>query len=955
LRIVAGCILAGALWQMCASAQRYSFTEPSIGLDNLNIDCVAQDSIGFLWVGTENGLYQYDGSRFIKIGPSQGLNARTIQNILPGPAGSLLVGATEGIFFREASGQFKEIYPPDPGNRFSLRIGAVFTQYGPDRYVVADWNGVYELNRSGASSWTSTNMHLTANPVWSVLADSAGALWFGCGDDLCRLQSGKLEHLRTILHLPAERWLHMQVDLHQHLWIRGGAHLGEIDPVHMRYTGRPLPGRSNATPYDAFSIDAHGHILASQGPAFGIWMNDHWRMVTQRNGLSRYDISALTVDREGSIWIGLVGHGIVRWVGQDRWEAFTAADGLADDIVWASLRDRAGRLWIGTESGLDWIQPGAASVHHWKNVAVSTVRAVSLALDPGGNIWLGTASGSLVRIDARTLSGSTWKVPEVYRLLMGPDRRLWIATTAGLYVLDTSAANPEPLLVADRAIGNPKARFRNLSFDPQGQLWAASDEALYRYNALGWVRIDTGLAGIVPHQIAADRSGNLWASGPFAGLMRLRVSGSRVVESEHILRPHLLSEQVVSLAVDSRGWLWAGQDAGVTVFDGRSWRSFSQNDGLIWNDTDTYALYEDHDGSMWIGTSGGISHLLRPDAVPTFKPTQPAVEQIAYGARRVKAGSAFPWSPAPLTITLTTLSFGNAHHTHLRYRLLGLEPDWIETTEETVRYPRLDPGHYTFQAVTADATGSRLSPIAEVDFRIQPRWWQTWTFRFALGLLVLVAIASLWRWRFHLLLWQKRELERAVLERTGELESEKAELLRAREQMRHFAEFDGLTGLLNHRVILDRLRGEIERSRREGTPLSILMIDLDHFKSINDSYGHQAGDSVLKEVASILQGAIRSYDWGGRYGGEEFLLILPGSNFNAARVRAEQMRLAIKSAIVMHENKTIRVTASFGVAAGLPTTPEVAIRAADTALYRAKAGGRDCVVTAEIASPEPSC
>ncbi|MDR3725070.1 MAG: diguanylate cyclase [Terracidiphilus sp.] len=951
LRFAARCIVAGELLLSCASAQRYSFTEPASGLDNLNVDCVAQDSIGYLWVGTENGLYQYDGNRFSKFGPAQGLNARTIQDILPGPGGTLLVGSTEGIFFRDSNGQFSEVPSPDLDNRFSLRIGSVFTHYGSGHFVITSRSGVYELSRDDASRWTSRNMHLSSEQVWSVFTDPAGALWFGCGDDLCKLQNGKVDHLRAILHLPAERWLHMQLDRQQHLWIRGGAHIGEIDPVHARYTEHPLPGHANATPYDALSIDAQGHIMASQGPAFGIWIDDHWRMITQRNGLSRFDISALIADREGSIWIGVVGHGVIRWVGQDRWESFSAAEGLSDDIVWSTLRDRAGRLWIGTESGLDWIPPGSTQIQHWVNPAGSTPRAVALVLDPGGDIWLGTANGTLLRIDQHSLASRLWRVPEVYRLLMGPDRRLWIATNAGLWVMDCASANAAPQLVTDPAIHNPKARFRNLSFDQWGQLWASSDEALYRHNALGWTRIDSGLAGIIPFQIAADHAGNLWASGPFTGLMRLRISGNKVVECEHILRPHLLSDQVVSLSVDSRGWLWLGQDAGVTVFDGHTWRSFTQNDGLIWNDTDTYALYEDHDGSMWIGTSGGISHLIRPDAVTALQSTQPAIEQIAYGTKPVFSNLKMRWMPTPLTISLATLRFGSAHHFHLRYRLLGLEPDWIDTTEGAIRYPRLEPGHYTFQAVTTDLSGSRVSPVSEVNFVILPRWWQTWAFRLILVVLAATLITWLWHWRVQLLVRQRSVLELAVLERTQELEQEKTELLHAREQMRHFAESDGLTSLLNHRVILDRLRGEVERSLREGTPLSIIMIDLDHFKSINDAYGHMAGDQVLKVVAAILQRSIRSYDWVGRYGGEEFLLILPGSSFDAAKTRAGQMRIAIKSATIVDGDRTIHVTASFGVAAGFPATLDAAIRTADQALYRAKSSGRDCVIVSEIPAP----
>lgn len=952
LRGIIGCALIAGLLLSAACAQRYSFTEAATGLDNLNVDCVAQDSAGYMWVGTENGLYQYDGSQFSKIGPSRGLYARTIQDILAGPNGTLLVGTTEGVFFRGANGNFTEIRPPDPTSRFSLRIGSVFTESATGHFIVTDRTGVYELSQDAPGHWNSRALLLGSAPVWSVLYDRAGTIWLGCGDDLCRLQTGsKLEHMGAALHLPAERWLHLRLDGRGRLWLRGGTHVGEIDLAAARYTERPLPGQPNSTPYDALSIDAAGHILASQGASFGIWMGDHWRMVTQRNGLSRYDISALVVDREGSIWIGVVGHGLVRWVGQDCWEAYTAADGLSDDIVWSSLRDHAGRLWIATESGLDWLAKGSNTIQHWHSPSIPSVRAISLALDGQGNIWMGTGNGALVRIDTHSLAGRAWAVPEVYRLLHGPGSELWIATNQGLYQLDTSAASPEPRLVTDPAIANPRARFRDLCFDPQGFLWAASDEALFRLGPKGWARIDPGLSGIIPHEIVADRRGNLWAAGLYAGLMRLRVVGNKVVESEHILRPHLLSEQVVSLAIDSRGWLWVGQDAGVTVFDGQTWRSFTQTDGLVWNDTDTYALNEDSDGSLWIGTSGGISHLLKPNAVPLIEPNQPTIQQIAFGSTPVSSGSTIPWSASPLTITMAALNFRDANHIRIRYRLLGLEADWIETADETLHYARLEPGHYIFQAETADVTGSRVSPVIEIEFRILPRWWQTWQFQLALVLAGILMLTLLWHWRIHLLVWQKRQLQEAVLDRTQELEREKTQLLQAREQMRHYAEHDGLSGLLNHRVIIDRLQGEIDRSQRESTPLSIIMVDLDHFKIVNDTYGHQAGDAVLKQISLILQRSIRSYDWAGRYGGEEFLLILPGSSFTGARLRAEQMRQAIQAAEIVHEDHVVRISASFGVASGFPTATDAMIRVADSALYRAKNNGRNCVVAQEMASP----
>jgi diguanylate cyclase (GGDEF)-like protein len=951
VRKIICCALAGGSLCMVAFAQHYSFSEAASGMDNLDVDCVAQDSAGYLWVGTENGLYQYDGVQYTKIGPANGLNARTIQDILPGPGGTLLVGTTEGVFFRGSNGSFTEVHPPDPTTRFSLRIGSVFTQTAPNQIVLTDRSGVYLLRQIAPARWAAEAMHLSNEQVWSVLHDPAGPLWYGCGDDLCRISEGKIAHMGAQLHLPREQWLHMKFDGRGRLWLRGGTHIGEIDLTTGRYTEHSLPGQSNATPYDALAVDGQGRILASQGPSFGIWTGDRWRMVTTRSGLTRYDISALVADREGSIWIGSAGHGIRRWVGQDSWEAFTVDEGLSDDIIWASLRDRAGRLWVGTESGLDWFPPGSKSARHWHSPTIASVRALSLAMDPGGNIWMGSGNGLLVRIDPHSLAGRSWKIPEVYYLFCDGRQSLWIATNHGLYVLDTKAARPQPRLITDPVIANPQARFRHLSSDAEGRIWASSDDALYRLDARGWVRIDPGLSGIVPQQVVVDRTGTLWASGAFPGIMRMRVSGNKVVESEHILSPHLLSEQVVSLAEDSRGWLWIGQDAGVTVFDGRAWRNFTRGDGLVWNDTDTYGISEDTDGSMWIGTSGGLSHLLKPDAIPALAPNRPAVSRIAFGTVPVSDGSEIRWSAAPLTIALADLNFRDAHHIRVRYRLLGLESEWVEADDETLRYARLAPGHYTFQAETEDLAGNRVSPLTQVDFRILPRWWQTWESKLALLVLAALALTLFWRWRVHLLVRQKRHLQRAVLERTHELEKEKTELLRAREQMRHFAEHDDLTGLVNHRIVIERLRSEVDRSRRQGVPLSIVMVDLDHFKTVNDTYGHATGDAVLKEVGAVFERSVRSYDWVGRYGGEEFLLILPGTTFTDARKRAEQMRLTLQATEIVDNGSLIRVTASLGVASGFPRDYESLIRAADSALYRAKNSGRNCVTAVEIETP----
>jgi diguanylate cyclase (GGDEF)-like protein len=940
-------IVALALGAAVCLAQHYTFSQAAPGMDNLNVDCIAQDNAGYLWVGTENGLYRYDGSQFRKFGVADGLH-RTVQNLYTGSDGTLLVGTTAGIYFKKRDGSFAEIHPSDPLTRLSQRIGTVFTAVAPDQVVTADRNAAYMLRRTDPERWIAEPLHLEDGPIWSVLSGPGGVLWYGCGSDLCRFEGGKTTHMGAALHLPAEQWQHLLLARDGHLWIRGASHLGEVFPAEGRYQAHDLPGHSNAEPYDALVMDREGRIAASQGTAFALWENGHWLMVTAQNGLTNFDISALFADREGSLWIGAVGHGLMRWVGQDRWEALTTAEGLSNNIIWTSLRDRSGRLWVGTESGLDLVPAGASAAKPWKNAGIETPRAVSLAESAEGSIWLGRAAGSLVRIDEKTLAGRAWKTPEIFRTLYDGAHSLWLATVVGLYVVDTATADHTPHLVQDDAFAHPATRFSDLTLDGANHLWAASDRGLYRLDGSGWQRIDPGRSGVNPYLIAADRQGNLWASGNFPGIMRLRISGDKIVESEHIAQPHLLSEQVVSMFVDKRGWLWVGQDAGLTVFDGRIWRSFTQDDGLIWNDLDSNGLAEDTDGSMWIGTSGGLSHLMKPETVPAITPQTPAIPQIAFGATAITNGAQITWNASSLDISLAALSFRDAHHIRLRYRLLGLESDWVETADENIRYPRLFPGDYRFQVEAVDVAGGAASSINEIDFRIIPRWWQSLELRIAMALLAGILVALLWRWRVHLLVRHTHQLELAVQRRTDDLQREKAELERAREQMRHYAEHDDLTGLWNHRIIIERLRGEVDRSRREGVPLSLILVDLDHFKQINDTFGHPSGDSTLKEISAVFQRSVRSYDWVGRYGGEEFLLILPGSNLASARIRAEHLRMAVQVAHIPSDKASIKVTASFGVASGFPSDYESLLHAADMALYRAKDNGRNCVFAIEI-------
>lgn len=174
-------------------------------------------------------------------------------------------------------------------------------------------------------------------------------------------------------------------------------------------------------------------------------------------------------------------------------------------------------------------------------------------------------------------------------------------------------------------------------------------------------------------------------------------------------------------------------------------------------------------------------------------------------------------------------------------------------------------------------------------------------------------------------------------------------ILATQDELRARATFDELTGLLNRPTILERLHRELAVSTRTGAPVSIVLADLDDFKRVNDTHGHPVGDEVLREASKRMAGRLRSYDDLGRYGGEEFIGVLPGCPPSGALAAAERMRQSVGTISIVTAAGPIDITASFGVATRnemQPVSADALVAAADAALYRAKRAGRNRVAAA---------
>lgn len=583
-------------------------------------------------------------------------------------------------------------------------------------------------------------------------------------------------------------------------------------------------------------------------------------------------------------------------------------------------------------------------------------QAQTIALDVRGHVWVGTSDGKLVDFDPVTQKQRlvASDLDFIYRVqadkegAAGRAPGVWIGSTHGVQYV--SAQDGWQKI---QQIAGPSAPLRDVTsieHGAAGTWWFSGAEGVFRYRNAAWTHMRMPVSDrAVPNPVmAALPDGTLWLQAAMPQpLLHVQEDGAALRVLGSVPQGMIGSDDMTFIYRDTRRWLWVGTDSGVYVFNGSRWVQCTQEDGLISDDTDTGGVLEDADGSMWFGTAGGVSHLLLPNRLFAVPAPQINVREISLDGHALHGdvSERFDLRHPLLRAQLFATYYTRPRAVAFRYRLLGLDDAWHTSADGDLTFPGLPPGKYTLSVEATDKRMHTYSAKLAYSFTILPPWYMRATTRFVALVVLAILIAMGWRTSLVRLRASEAHLRAMVDEQTAQLLAEKAALERSQRELLETTRRDGLTGLLNRNAIFDVLGRMCRRSLQDGTYLCVIMADLDHFKSINDRFGHMVGDAVLRECSERIYEVLRPGDAVGRYGGEELLLVISGLAPRHAAARLEEIRLAIASRAVVHGEHAVQVTCSFGVAWMNEdcSNLERIVKAADAALYEAKRNGRNRV------------
>lgn len=865
--------------------------DDSKSLGSNQIYALAMDESGVLWIATKAGLSSLDsrsGEITRNVPGANDLARGGARSLLIGRNGTLWVGTHKaGLFEFDPRTGKTTVYQHDPevpGSLASHRVDSIFEDDSGRLWVGTD-RGLNLLNadtgRFALYKNDPTNAaSISDDRVFSIFQDRGGLLWVGT--------------------------------------LTGG--LSKWNPRSWSF----------------------GHVKPeSSGP----------------RSFSHLNITSFTEDYDGNVWVGTFGGGIniIERDGQSVRQirrGLAASGGIGGDRVMALLTDRHGHIWAGTMTGgLSEIDPATGEVKTYRHDpadpnSLAANGVMSLLQDSAGDIWVGTFGGGVSQFDRQRgqftnhrhdpNDSTSLSSPRATAIAQGRDGVIWVGTDGGgLNYLDRRTGEWHQL---KSDVDDPGSLSANtiyaLHVDPRGRLWVGSRDGLDQVSA--------------------------W---PLSGNGARVLSTASTKWTEH-------RSSAYGIQSDTRGNLWISSNQGLTSFnpDTGDIRNFHESQGLQGEEFNFGASYAGPDGRLYFGGANGFNAFdpaeieLNTTAPPVVLTSlsiinQPVVSEEPYELIR---GLDLDYSDHVVTFGISALDYTSPKQNQYSYMLEGFDENWVDAgNERRITYTNLDGGQYVLKVRAANSDGAWNSTGIEIPLTVAyPPWKSWWAYTLYVAALVAAALVF-WRYQAEKLKRESeysRRLEEEVHERTRELNSRNKDLKVVNTKLLEASTTDALTGLRNRRYLFRQIDKDVDlvlRHYRDGTEslrpggnndLLFLMVDLDNFKPVNDSCGHEAGDRLLLQVRDVLLEACRKSDDVIRWGGDEFLIVARETNASYAADLAERIRAGLSECVFsVGDGQVARITSSIGYASYpfLKDRPDIltwedVLGVADAAMYEAK-------------------
>ena len=753
------------------------------GLPQNSIRAIAQTNEGYLWLATQAGLVRFDGVRFTVYNTvnTPALTNSNVMALLAAEDGTLWIGTHGGGLTRLKNGTFTTYTTGD-----GLSHDVIFTLY-EDRsrnLWIGTHGGGLSRWRNGSFTTFSTKDGLSHNFVRAIYEDRQGDMWIGTdGGGLNRFSGGRFTVFGKQHGLPSNIILSVNEDRDGGLWV--GTYDGGVSRRRDgKFTSYSV---KDGLPSNAASVlfrDRDGSLwVGTHGGGLSRWEDGTFVSLTTQYGLSDGGVRSIYEDHEGSLWIGTTGAGLHR-LKDGKFTTFTTQEGLSSNLAYPIREDRAGNIWIGTEAGgLNRLSGRRVTTFSTKDgLANDYVWSIHEARD--GTLWFGTGGGLSRFKDGRFTTLTTrdglannmvWAVYE------SRDGSLWIGTFGG----GLSRLKDGRFTVYTSDHGLPDTAVRAIQEDSAGTLWIGTNSGgLGRFAEGRFTTVTTedGLSSNVVRSLYADEQGNLWIGTLGGGLNRLK--DGRV--TAYTTRNGLFDDVIWLILEDGLGNLWMSSSRGIFRVSKKDLNDFA--DGRIpsiasvaYGKADGVKSsqgvggsqsvgWKARDGRLWFSTFKGVSVVDPQRLMTNTVPPPVIIEQIVVDGVTLAADARVPAGRERFEFHYTGLSLLAPEKVRFKYKLEGLDRDWIDADKRRVAYyTNIPPGGYRFRVLASNNDGVWNETGAARAFDVAPHFYQTYLFyALCLGAALMLG-RPLYFLRVKQLKTRQAELETIVEERTRQL------------------------------------------------------------------------------------------------------------------------------------------------------------------------------------------